>query len=107
MNIDSKQAEKINNRLTPPGSLSKNKEKRRDSGRRRRLLDSGGRSPLYGDCASCSSLIRQTCFGRGGKSYDLDSAASGRTRNERLDRQTPLLMEDGISQDIRAKTDCI
>lgn len=39
LNIDSKQAEKINNRLAPPGSLSKNKEKRRDSGKRRRLLD--------------------------------------------------------------------
>lgn len=43
----------------------------------------------------------------GEKSYDLDSAASGRTRNERLDRQTPLLVEDGNSQEIRAKTDCI
>lgn len=43
----------------------------------------------------------------GEKSYDLDSAASDRTRNERLDRQTPLLVEDGNSQEIRAKTDCI
>jgi len=50
--------------------LSKNKGKRREFGRRRKLLDFGGGSPLYGDYASFSPLYSMGLL-QSGDSYDL------------------------------------